>query len=111
MICDTFDVVEVPFPFSDRSETKRRKALILSAKDYNDTNAASIMMMITSARAGSWFGDVALSAWQSAGLKKPCIARIKLFTLDNVLILGKVGSLTQPDRKAVIKSLKATLPG
>ncbi len=43
-----FDVVEVPFPFSDVPRSKRRKALVLSAQDFNETSGASILMMITS---------------------------------------------------------------
>jgi len=119
MICDAFDVVDVPFPFSDRHEAKKRKALVLSERTYNEANSASVLMMITSAHpstglrtsAGSWQGDIPLAAWQAAGLKKPCIARVKLFTLDNALILGKIGVLATVDQKAVIKSLKTILPG
>ena len=110
MISEPFDVVEVPFPFSDRNQAKTRKALVLSNRAYNETNSAAVMMMITSAHAGEWLGDIPLAGWQSAGLKKPCVARVKLFTLDNALILGKVGCLTQPDRKAVLRSLKTALP-
>jgi len=110
MICEPFDIVDVPFPFSDRKEVKHRKALVLSNKIYNETNCASILMMITSARAGSWQGDVSLGAWQAAGLKKPCIARLKLFTLDNALILDKVGVLASSDRKAVARALNEHLP-
>lgn len=46
----------------------------------------------------------------AAGLKKPCVARLKLFTLDNALILRKVGSLSSADRKAIVMSLKQHLP-
>ena len=35
-----------------------------------------------------------------AGLKTPCVMRLKLFTLDNRLIARRVGALSAPDRKA-----------
>ena len=110
MICNPFDVVDVPFPFGDRSQIKKRKALVLSDNSYNEANSASILTMITSAHAGSWHGDITLNEWQAAGLKKPCIVRVKLFTLDNALIIDKVGQITMADRKAVLRSLKGVLP-
>ena len=43
-------------------------------------------MMITSANRSAWHLDVSLEQWREAGLRKPCFARMKLFTLDNGLI-------------------------
>ena len=48
MICSPFDIVEVPFPFSDVPRSKRRKALALSDAVFNQKNASSLLMMITS---------------------------------------------------------------
>ena len=110
MICDAFDVVEVPFPFSDLPRSKRRKALVVSEEEFNRKNGNSILMMITSATHSAWHLDVRIENWHQSGLKKPCVARLKLFTLDNELILGKAGKLTSEDRQKVVQALKATLP-
>jgi len=48
MPCDTWDVVSVPFPFTDSSRTKRRPALVLSARPFNESGHV-ILTMITSA--------------------------------------------------------------
>lgn len=110
MICSRFDVVDVPFPFSDVPHVKRRKALVLSDAVFNRKNASSLLMMITSAARSAWHLDVSLEQWSQAGLRKPCLARMKLFTLDNGLILGRVGSLTAEDQQRVTQALRAALP-
>ena len=109
MICDAYDVVEVPFPFSDTHQRKIRKALVLSSRAYNDTNQASILAMITSARAGAWLGDVSINDLQTAGLKKSCVVRLKIFTLDNAIIMAKAGCLGETDRKRVKKALRESV--
>ena len=110
MICDAFDVVEVPFPFSDLPRSKRRKALVLSNEEFNRKNGNSILMMITSATHSDWHLDVRIENWHQSGLKKPCVARLKLFTLDNELILGRAGKLSAEDRQKIVQALKTALP-
>ena len=56
-----FDVVEVPFPFSDLPRSKRRKALVISSPEFNERNGATILMMITSATYSAWIHDVPIS--------------------------------------------------
>ena len=110
MICSRFDIVEVPFPFSDLPRSKRRKALVLSDSVFNQKNASSLLMMITSAARSAWHLDVSLAQWSQAGLRKPCLARMKLFTLDNGLLLSKVGHLTKDDQQRVTQALRAAIP-
>ena len=110
MICSRFDIVDVPFPFSDVPRSKRRKALVLSDAVFNQKNASSLLMMITSTARSAWHLDVSLEQWSQVGLRKPCLARMKLFTLDNGLILGTVGRLTAEDQRKVTQALRAALP-
>ena len=104
MICEAFDVVVVPFPFTDRQAERRRPALVVSSPDFNSTHDQSILAMITSA-GGEWSSDVALRDWHEAGLSVPCRVRLKLFTLDDTLILRKAGALSERDAEAVKNSL------
>ena len=110
MICDPFAVVNVPFPFSDLPRSKHRKALVLSSREFNRRNGASVLMMITSTAHSHWHLDVPLTSWRAAGLRKPCVARTKLFTLDNRLIIDRIGSLDPEDVAAVSRSLQDALP-
>jgi mRNA interferase MazF len=105
---EPLDVVVVPFPFTDRRATKRRPALIVSSADFNAVHEQSILAMITSAKS-DWPSDVALKGWQEAGLNVPCKVRFKLFTLDDTLIVRKVGTLSKRDGRAVKNALSRFL--
>ncbi len=108
MTCEPLDVVVVPFPFTDRRATKRRPALIVSSADFNEAHEQTVLAMITSAR-GSWPSDVAIRDWREAGLNAPCKVRFKLFTLDDTLIVRKVGTLSHRDGRAVKTALSRFL--
>ena len=109
MICDRWDVVVVPFPFSDRAAEKRRPALVLSDSAFNGAGHA-ILAMITTRSHHPWPGDCALEDYDEAGLPLPCLVRLKLFTLDNRVILRRIGRLSDADRKHVEAKLEEHLP-
>jgi len=58
-----------------------------------------------SARQSSWPLDWPIEDLQAAGLPQPCVVRLKLFTLDERLVLGPLGALADGDRAAVIAQL------
>lgn len=102
MIYEAFDVVVVPFPFTDRATTKRRPALVLSdAQSFNNLIGQSVLAMITSAKHSDWPLDVRLEDLEATGLSAPSIVRMKLFTLDHQLFIRKTGHLTAKDRNSV----------
>lgn len=109
MICEPYTVVAVPFPFTDQAGTKRRPALALSATTFNK-HGHTLMAMITTKSHRPWPGDYALLDWQSAGLDISCLVRLKLFTLDNRLILKSLGALAKKDRLHVERNVQAILP-
>lgn len=98
MTCEPWSVVVVPFPFSDKPGLKRRPALVLSKKQFNQ-DGNSILAMITTKAHSPWPGDTEIKDFKRAGLRFPCIVRLKLFTLDNGLILRRIGELDVTDRK------------
>jgi mRNA interferase MazF len=78
---DRYDVVVVPFPFTDVPRSKPRSALVLSDHDHFGFQAShSVMAMITSSRNRAWPLDVEITNLASAGLPAPSIVRMKLFT-------------------------------
>jgi mRNA interferase MazF len=93
---EPLDVVVVPFPFTDRDASRRRPALVVSSESFNTGHRQWILAMITSAR-GEWAGDVSILGWREAGLRVPCKVRLKLFTLDESLILRRIGRLSDED--------------
>lgn len=110
MTFEAYDVVVVPFPFTDKTSTKRRPALVLSeAKTFNKNIAHSVLAMITSASNSDWPLDTEIEDIGIAGLPFASIVRMKLFTLDNQLVIRKAGELGRNDRNAVNKALRSLL--
>lgn len=108
MTCERWDVVTVPFPFSERPGTKRRPALVASNREFNRAGH-SVLCMITTRTDPPWPGDHRIGDLTAAGLNAPCIVRFKLFTLDNRLVQKKLGRLGKNDRATVAGRLGAVL--
>lgn len=103
----SYDVLVVPFPFTDKTTTKRRPALVVSGADhFNNKVWQSVLAMITSAANSDWPLDAEIKDIDAAGLPSPSIVRMKLFTLDHKLILRKAGKLANKDMEVVAVSLK-----
>ncbi len=103
-----FEVVRVPFPFTDRDAAKNRPALVLSdPQAFGVPSGHSVMAMITSASNAPWPLDCAVRDLQSAGLPSPSVVRFKLFTLDHRLVRGRLGTLCEGDASAVHRAMGA----
>ena len=108
MTFERFDVVIVPFPFSDRHAAKRRPALVVSDQGFNRTHGHVILAMITTARDSSWPSDTEIINGGAAGLKARSVVRLKLFTLDKDLLARRIGALAEEDRTKVARVLRIT---
>ena len=106
MTCDPWDVVIVPFPFTEKKRgrivpfpftektgAKRRPALVLNTRDFNE-NGHMVLAMITIKSHSPWPGDVLIEDLSAAGLHTPYIVRLKMFTLDNRLIIRRSSRLS-----------------
>ncbi len=109
MTFDRFDVVVVPFPFTDRAQQKRRPALVLSNAAFNKASGHSVMAMITSAGNSPWPLDAKISNLKVAGLPAASVVRMKLFTLDAQFVLQKAGRLSKADQAHLEQSLATLL--
>lgn len=106
-IYNQFDVVIVPFPFTDSQSTKLRPALVISdAEEFNRLLGRSVMAMITTATQSPWPLDVSIVNLSTTGLKAASIVRMKLFTLDHSLVVRKSGVLTTADQMKVNDALR-----
>jgi mRNA interferase MazF len=108
-LCDAGEVAIVPFPFTDIAVAKPRPALVLSARETNEANGATLFAMITTAQRSRWPSDIPLTDSSGAGLSGASLVRLKLFTLDNRLVSRAIGALSPRDRTAVRKMLKSVL--
>ena len=110
MIYKHFEVVVVPFPFTDRQSLKRRPALVLSQDvSFGELIGHSVLAMITSQKNSPWPLDVPVKDREISGLPAPSVVRMKIFTLDNRLILKKIGCLSPDDQEQVRISLSQLL--
>jgi mRNA interferase MazF len=99
---EQWDVVVVPFPFSDGPARRRRPALVLSRADaLGNVIGHSVLAMITSASHRRWPLDVPLADLSAAGLTAPSVVRLKIFTLDDRLVERRVGAVGPSDASAV----------
>jgi mRNA interferase MazF len=106
---DRWDIGLVPFPFTDRNATVKRAALAISARSFNEASSATVFAMITKAQFSTWLGDYRIEHWREAGLLLPSIARLKLFTLENSLILKQLGRLHATDIRGFQSAAKMHL--
>lgn len=105
MAFKAFAVVAVPFPFTDRDAIKRRPALVISNEQFNRQHNQVVLGMITSATDTAWPSDVSLTQWKEAGLNVACHFRMKLFTLDQALVVKTIGHLSSQDMISVRAAL------
>ncbi len=97
-----WQVVRVPFPFTDRQAVKNRPALVLSdAAVFNLPAGHAVMAMITSEANSPWPLDCPIHDLEMAGLPAPSKVRFKLFTLDRRLVRGVLGQLASEDEARV----------
>lgn len=106
---EAFDIVVVPFPFTDRQSAKRRPALVISAGKFNQSQKQCVLAMITSAEQSDWMADYPISNLEVAGLSSACIVRLKIFTLDYRLVFRKAGKLSSLDQKHLKQSWRGLL--
>jgi mRNA interferase MazF len=107
---EQYSVVVVPFPFADRAAARRRPAVVVSAEESLSARVGhSIMAMITSAGNPPWPLDVQITELEAAGLPRPSVVRMKLFTLDDRLVLRVAGRLARADAARVGQALHTAL--
>lgn len=93
------DIVLVPFPFTDQRATKKRPAVVVSSPAYNAARPDLVVVAITSqSRSTAAATEAAVRHWRSAGLLKPSVFTPLLATLEQALVLRRLGKLAPPDR-------------
>lgn len=94
------DVVVVPFPFSDLTESKRRPALVIASLTGEDV----ILCQITSQKILDHYAINLLSSdFQEGGLNQTSNIRPnRLFTADRRIILYKAGQIKSEKLNEVI---------
>ena len=101
-----WDIVKVPFPFTEGVGDKRRPALVISSKMLATQHHLYWLLMITSVVKPVWTGDVLIKNFGDSGLPVVSIVRTaKITTLQEDRILGRIGTLPLAERKLVTAAL------
>jgi mRNA interferase MazF len=105
-IFEVWDIVKVPFPYTDRPVRQRRPALVIAADEIEAAHGLIWLVMITSAENRGWPDDVRISDLRAAGLPAPSIVRpVKIATVD-ARDAQRLGTLPIADREAVASRLR-----
>ena len=103
------DIVVVPFPFSDLSQSKRRPALVLAALEGND----AILCQVTSKTIKDTYAiPINDTDFASGSLRQPGNIRPnRLFTADNHIILYRAGSIKKEKLLQVVRRVIDIIKG
>jgi mRNA interferase MazF len=103
------DVVLVPFPFTDQSNSKKRPAVVVSSPAYNAERPDLIVMAITSQVRPENRFDIPLQDWQQANLLKPSVVKPVIATIEQGLVIRPLGRLSAEDRRVLAEQLRGIL--
>lgn len=105
MIYKKWEIILVPFPFTDLTRTKKRPALIISPNEYNKNPDVVITFITSKINRVYQLGDYKIQEWQKASLPKPSMLRMKFATIDKLIIVKKLGALNEYDIRTFSKLL------
>ena len=106
-----FDIIVVPFPYSDQLAEKRRPALVVSSNAFIKKHQLLWVMMITSATNTKKPDDISLAANSQTGLPVASLIRpSKIATIEPtrvVRVIGKVDAkAAKTVRNAMVKAIQ-----
>lgn len=106
---EPWDIIKVPFPYTDRPVRERRPALVVSSDGILERHGLLWVLMITSAENRGWDGDVDVSELDPSGLPVASIVRTAKIATIEAKEAERIGVLPHKDRTAVKRRLRAVL--
>ena len=97
IICKRWDVILVPFPFTDLTTIKKRPSLVISPDSFNFNEDIVIAFITSNIPSQMRAGDYKIKDLQITGLPKPSIIRMKFATINKTIIVKKLGNLSEKD--------------
>lgn len=106
---EVWDVVKVPFPYTNRPVQQRRPALVVAHHAAEGMPTLLWVLMITSAAHRRWSGDVEVSNLAEAGLPALSIVRPAKIATIEAKDAERMGRLPLSDQQATAGFLAASL--
>lgn len=105
MIYNKWEIILVPFPFTNLKTTKKRPALIISPDEYNKKYDIIIAFITSKLDTEYRLGDYKIKEWERSNLPKPSMIRMKFATIDKSIVVKKIGKLGEKDIHQFKKAL------
>jgi mRNA interferase MazF len=103
------DVVVVPFPFSDLTQSKRRPALVVSKLEGDDIILCQITSQTVKDNYAILLDD---KNFETGSLKQPSNIRPnRIFTADSNIVLYKVGNIKTDKLNEIIEKIVEIVRG
>lgn len=110
MSFDFGDILLLPFPFTDQTASKKRPSVVVSSSAYNTARRDIVVMAITSQlRPDPAAGETWVADWKLAGLLKPSAIKPVFATIEQRLVIRKLGSLQSADKKDLARLIATML--
>ncbi|MTJ84083.1 MAG: type II toxin-antitoxin system PemK/MazF family toxin [Telmatospirillum sp.] len=106
---DAWDIIKVPFPYTDRPVREHRPAVVVAANGIQREHGLLWVLMITSAENRGWPGDVGVSNLSEAGLPAESVVRTAKIATIEIKEAERIGSLPADDRILVAHYLTTGL--
>ena len=98
-----YDVILVPYPFSELSSSKVRPAVIVSTSHPSQ----DILITPLTSKTGSLMaGEFVLSEWAAAGLNVATAVKRGVYTIHESLVIKVIGQLSKVDADQLEQSLR-----
>jgi mRNA interferase MazF len=107
--CEVWDLVKVPFPYTNRPIQQRRPALVVAAPRAAGAPELLWVLMVTSAMNRGWPGDVDVSDFANAGLPAASVIRTAKIATIEAQDAERIGTLPETDRAPVASALRDSL--
>ncbi len=92
-----WDIILVRFPFTDLITSKKRPALVISPDKYNTGPDILISFITSKLDREKRIGDYKIARWEESKLPKPSLIRMKFATIDQTIVIKKLGRLSEFD--------------
>jgi len=107
MTCEKWDIVLVPFPFTNLRSIKKRPALIISPNKYNKGPDVVIQFITSNIKSYGRTGDTIIQKWKDSGLPKPSMIRMKFATIERSIIIKRIGRIVPIDQNTLNRELQS----
>ncbi|OYW01668.1 MAG: hypothetical protein B7Z58_10620 [Acidiphilium sp. 37-64-53] len=104
-----WDIVSVPFPYTNRPVEQRRPALVIGQHRTEGSPHLLWVLMITSASHRQWYGDVLVSDRVEAGLPAESLVRTAKIATIEAADARRIGVLPPVDRVGVQTFIRSNL--